>query len=97
MQRLQNSIQRESSDLLAGREFPERADELPDVLLRGHEQENVLDPPTVPVHTLLVPDLEWVGSQVEDLWRTQRRERIPPNRGAVSGLLGEDKLPLVAA
>ncbi len=57
----------------------------------------MLDPPTVPVHTFLVPDLEWVGPQVEDLWRTQRRERIPPNRGAVSGLLGEDELPLVVA
>ena len=97
LQRLQNGIQRESADLLARREFLERGEELPDVLLRRHEQEDVIDPPAVPVHAFVVADLERIGAQVEELREAQRHERLLPDVAAVRALLGEDDLPLVVA
>jgi len=54
LERLQHLVEREAADLLALREFLERCEEFPDVLLRRHEQEGVFQPPTIVVDALVV-------------------------------------------
>ncbi len=44
LKRLQHVVEGEAAGLLAGRELLERGEELPDVLLRRHEQEDTIDP-----------------------------------------------------
>ena len=97
LERFQHLVEREAADLLARREFLERRQELPDVLLRRHEQEDVLDPPLLVAHAIVVGRLERIGAQVEDLRQAQRHERFLPDIEAVRALLGEDDLPLVVA
>ena len=80
LKRLEGGIEREGTALLARWKLPECAEEFPHVLLSRHEQEDVFDPPAVPVHGLHVADLERIGSDIEYLRRAQRREGLAPDR-----------------
>ena len=62
---VQHLVEAEAADLLARRELLERGEELPDVLLRRHEQEEAVDPP-LPVLPAVLGVLERIGAQVED-------------------------------
>src|SRR5262249_26028091 len=79
LERLQHFVEAEAADLLARREFLERSQELPDVLLRRHEQEGSVDSPVSVVHADDVSLLERVRAQVEDLGKAQHDEWLLPD------------------
>jgi hypothetical protein len=64
-------IEAEAADFLARRVLLERGDELPDDLLRWHEQKGAIDSPFGVADADTVADLEGIRPQVEDLRQTQ--------------------------
>jgi hypothetical protein len=80
-----------------GGERLEGTEEVADVLLRGDENEHVLDAPALVIHAFMVRGLERIAAQVEQLRQPQRDERLLPDVEAVPPLLGEHDLPLVVA
>src|SRR5262245_19941710 len=87
LQLLQRRVDREAARLLAGRKLLEGRQELADVLLRRHHQEQVLDAPAHVIHAFVVGGLERIGAQVEELRQAQRDERLLPDVQAVAALL----------
>src|SRR5438094_8957449 len=65
LQSFQHLIEAEAAWLLARREFLEGSEELPDVLLRRHKQEGMVNPPASIVYAFVVSGLERIGAQVE--------------------------------
>src|SRR5262245_13248327 len=63
LERLQHLVEAEAADFLARREFLERHQELPDVLLRRHEEEEAVRPPA-PVFPAMLGVFERVGAEV---------------------------------
>ena len=71
-------------------------EELPDVLLRRHEEEHAIDPPVVVVHAM-VGRFERIGAEVVDLGHAQGRVWLLPAIEAFAALLLEDDLVLLVA
>src|SRR5688572_223953 len=65
LERLQHLIEAEAADFLARRKLPERTQELPDISLRGNQQEHTFSHPTFIAHAMLVSRLEGVRADVE--------------------------------
>ena len=59
---------------------------LPDDLLRRHEQEGAVDSPLCITDADVVGHLERIGTQVEDLGQAQRHERFLPDVEAFGSL-----------
>src|SRR5258705_12609668 len=95
LQRLHHLVERETANFLARRKFLESGKETPNVLLRRHEQEGAVGSPVGIVHADVIPLLERIGTQVEDLRNAQHDKRFLPDREALSTLLGKDNFPLV--
>jgi hypothetical protein len=75
---LHHLVQIEARGLLADREFLEALQPLPDHRLRRHDKEGTLRHPFV-VFKRRVALLEWVGTQVIDLRRSEVGELPPPD------------------
>ena len=72
--------------------LPKCLQELPDVLLRGHEQEDPVDEPVVVGIGRYDGALIWVAAQVEDQWKAQHHPRIRPcAKPGVRRLLKEER------
>src|SRR6185369_14979127 len=97
LQTLQRLIHAEAAGLLTGREFLKGSQKLPDVLLRWHQNEGVIDPPPPVIDAFVVGGLERIGAQVEKFWETKWHEWVLPHFQAVRALFGEDDLVLVVA
>src|SRR5689334_19295673 len=89
-------IDAEARWFLPRREFRECLQELPDDLLRRHEHEHTVSHPLAVEDGFLTP-LEWIASEIEQLWRSEPNERILPDGEAFAALLEEVHLPLIDA
>jgi hypothetical protein len=76
---LHDLFDREAAGLLPRRELSERRQVLGDYPLRGNHDKQVLDKSLVVLSDLLLPALEWIGTQGEQLRRPQPDERLHPN------------------
>src|SRR4030095_9648119 len=97
LQTLQRVVNRKAAGVLARRARLERGQELPDVLLRGHEHERVVNPPVSIVYAFMVGGLERIGAQIEKFGEPQRHKWVLPHVQAVRALFGEDDFVLVVA
>src|SRR6478735_1400885 len=97
LQFLEHPLEREAAHLLPRRELLEGRQEPGNDSLCRNQQEDAVDPPMAVVHRLLIADLEWIGTEVEELWQTKFAELILPHVKPVGSLLLEDDLPLVVA
>jgi len=81
LEHLQHAIEAEGAALLAGRVLLEGGQELSDVLLRRHEEEHVLEHPSLIVHALVVRGLERIRAQIEELGQEFLRAREVQHQG----------------
>ena len=95
MECLQRPVDAEAPRLLAGREFLEGAEELPDKLLRWNHDKQVFHTPALVVHAFMVSSFEGIASKVEELRQSQRDEGLLPDIEAMSALLSKDDLSLI--
>ena len=89
-------IQIEAGCLLSLRVVPESRQELTHVVLRGHEQEDVVEEPVVVSVGRDVRPLIRVGAEIEDLGHPQVGKRIGPDEHLPIGtLFHEHDFPVV--
>src|SRR5262249_55377667 len=93
---LEDVVQIEARRFLSLRIFPERRQELSDIVLRGHQQEYVVDEPVVVRIRRNVSTFIRVGPKIEYLRDSQACERVCPNQQLSGGaLLLEHDLEIV--
>src|SRR5271155_839854 len=83
--------------LLTRGKVAKRGKESSDDRLCGNHDEQVLDEPPVVVTRFFFRALEWIGTQIEQLRRAQRDQRLHPYLQPFRLLLHEDRLVLVIA
>ena len=89
-------VQVEAGCFLSLRIVPESRQELANVILRRHEEEDVVEKPVVVGVRRYVRPLIRVGAEIEDLWHPQVGERVGPEQQlSIGPLLHENELPIV--